>query len=92
MGKYVSLDVRKASKEDIAKGLALLEKQLDHKEKVKRGEVKGSVSWKDLPEEKKVEIRLKEKKTRIKNSILVRKALEAGITVTESEISAAMEK
>jgi len=84
----VETDAKKATQEEITKGLALLKKQEDYKERVRRGEVKGPTKWKDLTEEQKDKARLQAKKYAIGQRILKEKAAKAGITVSPAEVEA----
>ena len=50
---FKAIDPRKATPEEIAAGLALLNKKKEYEHKVKTGQVKGAKKWKDLsPAEK----------------------------------------
>jgi len=80
------IDPRKATKEQIEQALALLNKQEERKEKIKRGEIKGSKKWSEMTPEEKSKAKLYEAKRTAKIKILCEKATAAGITVSEKEI------
>lgn len=91
----MSIDLKKASKEEIARGLELLEKENIRKERIKKGEIKGGVKWSEMSEEQKVKARLQSKK---RNTLIKLKcqafdrAVEAGQAqpITEAEVKAEM--
>ena len=85
---FKAIDPKKASPEEIAAGLALLNKKKEYEHKVKTGEVKGAKKWKDLTEAEKDKARLYGKKILMKQKLLNAKAAKAGITVSEAEIQA----
>ena len=86
----VELDPKKASKEDIAKGLELLQRQEIRKEKIARGEIKGGLKWSEMSEEQKEKARQAARKRNVRIKLMCQKAVEAGITVSEDEIEAEM--
>ena len=85
---YKPLDVKKATPEEIAAGLALLNKKKEYEHKVKTGEVKGAKKWKDLTEAEKETARAYGKKIALRQKMLNAKAAKAGITISEAEIQA----
>ena len=87
--KPVEIDPNKATKAQIAAGIALLAKAETRTKRVKAGELK-SYSYADLSEEDKVEARKKNKFMRTKKSMILQKASDAGITVTDAEVNAAI--
>lgn len=82
----VPLDPKKATKEQINKGLELLAKAEDRKERIKRGEIKGGQTWADMSEDQKDKRRDYNKRRRIRHQLIAKKAVEAGITVTDAEV------
>ncbi len=62
----MAIDVKKASKEEIQRGLELLEKENIRKEKIKRGEIKGPRKWSELSDAEKDKLRAAEKLRRAK--------------------------
>jgi len=87
-----TLDPKKASKDDIARGLELLAKAEDRKARIKSGEIKGGQSWAELSPEARQKRLDYSRVRRIKQTLLCNKAIEAGITVTEPEVQAEMER
>lgn len=86
----MALDPKKASPAEVAEGLALLEKKRVRDDRIARGEIKGTTytSMADLSPEEAAKVRTRGKVMRVKNSILVEKAIAKGITVSEAEIQA----
>lgn len=84
------IDPNKASKDDVAAALELLEKQRYTKARIQAGELKGSTSWADMPEEAKEKARQKDKFNRVEIKIYKEKAIQAGIKVTQEEVLEAM--
>ena len=87
-----SLDLKKLSKEEVERALKLLEKDIERKEKIKRGEIKAGLKWSEMSEEQKAAARAAAKRRQAKINVIVRKALAAGITVSEKEIEAELAK
>lgn len=83
----------KPTKEQIEEGLRLLAKKMERDEKVAKGELKPSYKKVSemTPEEKK---KYQETNARYtaKNTLLLRKAVAAGITVSEAEIDQHLKK
>ena len=75
------VDLKKPTKEEIEEGLKLLQKKKEYKGKVQRG---------DYTSEEKQVAKLKEKRRVIKQKLLLAKAAQAGISVSEGEIDSAM--
>ena len=88
----MAINPKKASPEEIQRGLELLEKERIRKERIARGEIKGGVKWSEMSEEQKEKARLAARRRNAKLNILARKATEAGITVTDKEIEAYLNK
>jgi len=85
--------VKGYSPEEVAEGLKLLKKKRERLEKIKRGELKGSVPLSVLRETNPEAYRKRVEQNRrnaIRNRLLMKKAIEAGITVTPEEVEAAM--
>ena len=82
----MAINIKKASPEEIQRGLDLLDRENVRKDKIKKGLIKGEVKWKDLTDEQKDKARLANKRRNLRISLTVKKALAAGITVTEQEI------
>lgn len=85
---FKAIDPRKASPEEIAAGLALLNKKKEYEHKVKTGEVKGAKKWADLSEPEKEKARAYGKRIAMRQKLLNAKAAKAGISVSEAEIQA----
>jgi len=94
--EFTPVDPKKASKEQIEKGLALLNKKLEYEAKVKSGEVKAPKTWKDLsPAEKdKAKGQAKKYAARLKAISTLRdaKLAAAKISITEAEIEAEIKR
>ena len=87
-GTYKPIDVKRATPEEIAAGLSLLNKKREYKHKVKTGEVKKPKTWKELSEAEKEKARAQGRKATARQRLLNIKAVKAGITVSEEEIQA----
>jgi len=89
---FKPISPNKASDEEIKKGLELLAKQRHTAERVKAGELKGGTgSYKkrsEMTPEELAKVKNLDKVYQAKNAILLRKAREQGIVVTEAEIDA----
>jgi hypothetical protein len=83
-------DASNASEDDVAEALALLGKKRERNAKIKAGLIKGSKPWADLTEEEKERSRMYNRKRQVKISLLAKKAVDAGYTVSEEEVDAAM--
>jgi len=88
MAEYKPLDAKRATPEEIAAGLSLLNKKREYEHKVQTGEVKGPKTWKELSEAEKEKARAYGRKTATRQKLLNIKAAKAGITVSEEEIQA----
>jgi hypothetical protein len=87
---FKPIERKKASEEEIQKGLELLAKQRHTSERVKAGELKGATGKKraDMtPEELKV-TRDKNRRQNVHDRLLRQKAVAKGITVTPAEVDA----
>lgn len=82
------IDPKKATPEQIQRAFELLEKEEIRKEKIRKGELKGA-SYKKrsemTPEELK-KVKHQDRIAQARNALLLRKAREAGITVSQKEI------
>lgn len=87
------IDKSKATKEEIAEGLALLEKKRVHSAKVEAGEIKGYAgSWANMTPEQKAKAKKYTYRRAIRQSLLIAKAVAAGITVNDREVDDAIAK
>lgn len=77
-----------ASEDEIATGLALLQKDNLRKKRIKAGEIKGGQVWGDMTDEQKAQRLLYSRRRSAKQVLYVIKAEEAGITVSDEEIDA----
>ena len=84
------VSLKDVPKEDIMAGLALLEKEKDRKRRIASGEIKGGQKWSELSPEVKKKRLEGSKKYRIRQQLLLKKAQERGIQITDEEINAAM--
>lgn len=80
------------SKEEMDEALNLLAKKKLHDAKVKSGEIKGSSSgkWADKSPEAKAASKEYNKKRTAKMNLLAKKAMEAGLKVSDEEVAKAM--
>jgi len=78
------------NQDDIEEALSLLAKKRTRDEKIKSGEIKGSVSWAEMSDEQKEQRRAYGKVRGMKQKLLIAKAVEAGIVVTDEEVTEAM--
>lgn len=76
--------IKQASKEEIAKGLALLEKERIRKERIQSGELK-SQKWSELTDEQKRKRLDASKRRNAKLVLMYHKAIEAGIEEPSDE-------
>lgn len=90
----VKVDKTKLSKEDLDRAIALLEKDLTRKARIKAGEIKGYAGKKysELSAEQKATLRKSAKRRQAKINVIIRKAQAAGIKVSEAEIDAELKK
>jgi ClpP class serine protease len=87
------IDKGKATKEEIAEGLALLEKKRVHAAKVEAGEVKSYArSWSEMTPEQKTKAKKYTHRRSVRQSLLISKAVAAGITVSDKEVEDAIAK
>jgi hypothetical protein len=82
----IFVDESTATDEDIQEALALLNKKREHKAKVERGEIKGEVKWSDMTPEQKAQANKANRKRSIYVKLMLQKAEEFDITVSEEEI------
>lgn len=84
----------KATKEEIAAGLELLKKKqiadAKHKAKVEAGLIKPAKKYSEMTPEEKAKVQERDRRYLAKQRIMLRKAKEAGITVTDAEVDAEM--
>jgi hypothetical protein len=82
----------KPTQEEVSEGLRLLAKKRERDAKIKAGLIKGHTakSYKDMTPEEKAKRQAYSKRKQIKDALIAKKALAAGIKVTEAEIDAAM--
>jgi hypothetical protein len=87
----VKFDPKRATAEQIAKGLELLGKTETRKKRIEAGEIKGySGNWADMSPEKKAKAMEYSKKLRVRQQLILRKAAAAGINVSDKEVDAAI--
>lgn len=84
------VDIRKATKEEIARGLELLEKENIRKQRIANGEIKGGKKYSEMSQEEKDKARRANKKRTARIKLLADKAIAKGLTVTDAEIEAYM--
>jgi len=85
-------DLQNVSEEDMKLMLSLLEKKRVHDKKVKAGTIKGYKKWSEYSQDEKERAYKINKKRLIKQKLLAQKALDAGLTVSEEEITLEMNK
>lgn len=91
--KPVQIDPKQASKEQIAKGLELLAKAETRKKRVAAGELKGGgANYADMTPEQKEQRKAYNDKRRIKMNLIIQKATDAGITVSDKEVLEEMKR
>ena len=88
----VKVDKAKLSKEDLDRAIALLEKDLTRKARIKAGEIKSGVSYKDMTPERKAAMQKANKRRNVRIALTIKKAQAAGIKVSEAEIDAELKK
>ena len=86
------IDPKKASEADLARALEMLEKENYRKARIKAGEIKGSRSWAEMTDEQKQERRDYNTKHRAERNVIIQKAIASGITATDAEIVAEIER
>lgn len=84
------VDPKKATPQQIAEALALLNKKIDRQERIKTGEIKGGKKWSEMTEEEKSVMRKSNARRNLRNKLIIAKAEKAGIRVTEQEVDAAL--
>ena len=84
------INLRDVPKEDILQGLALLNKEKERKRRIQSGEIKGGQKWSELSPESKRKRLDGAKKYRIKAQLMMKKAAQQGVKVTDAEIEQAM--
>ena len=90
--KPVVIDPNKATEDQIAKGLAMLAKEETKKKRIAAGELKGHSSkpYSEMTEEEKAKRQEYNTRRRIKQTMLIQKALDAGLSVTDKEVEKEM--
>jgi len=86
----VKYDPKKATAEQIARGLELLGKQDTRKKRIEAGEIKGYSTWAEMSPERKQKAMDYSKKLRVRQQLILQKAAKAGISVSDKEVEAAM--
>jgi hypothetical protein len=85
----VKFDPKKATAEQIAKGLELLGKTETRKKRIEAGEIKGSYgNWAEMSPERKKKALDYSKKLRVRQQLILRKAAASGISVSDKEVDA----
>lgn len=84
------IDPKKASQKDLEEALALLARKREKADRIKRGELKGSygVPWSEMTKEQKERALKYARRRAIRLSLLVAKAADQGIVVTDKEVDA----
>lgn len=90
--KTTLVDLSNFSEEDIKRSLELLKRDQVRKERIKNGEIKGYKKYSEYTEEEKERSRLYNRKRNIKLQLLAKKAIEAGLEVSDEEIDEEMKK
>lgn len=90
----MALDTKKASPEEIAEGLALLEKKKTRDKRIASGEIKGTTytRMEDLSPEAAAKVKSRGQKQRAKTSVILTKAAKAGITASDAEVEARLKE
>lgn len=81
-----AVDPTEATDEEISRGLELLAKEKLRKHKIETGQIKGEPKWADMTEEQKDKARYQGKRYNARIKLMVDKAKEAGIEVTDDEV------
>lgn len=91
--KY-KVDPKKASKEEMDEAFALLAKKKETVDRIKKGELKSSygVAYKDMTPEQKAKSRKYNTRRLVRQSLMVAKAVAAGIIVSDKEVDAEIAK
>ena len=82
------VDPKRATAEQIAEALALLNKKIDRQEKIKSGEIKGGKKWSELTQVEKDKFKAANARRNAKQKLILAKAEKAGIKVSEAEVDA----
>jgi ClpP class serine protease len=87
------IDKKKASQAEIDEALALLEKKRVHQAKVEAGEIKGyAKTWAEMTPEQKAKAKKYTYRRTVRQSLMIAKAVAAGITVSDKEVDAELAK
>lgn len=81
-----------ASPEQIERALALFNKDSERKAKVKAGIIKGGKKYSEMTEEEKEKDRQYNRRRNTYNKLMIAKAAEAGITVSDEEVDEELRK
>jgi len=84
------VEPEEATAEELKEAMALLAKKKVRAYKIQTGLIKGGKKWADFTEEEKAAYRTKEKEKRIRKNLLIQRAIEAGITITDEEVQQAL--
>lgn len=84
----MALNPKQVSKEQMERALELLEKETIRKDRIAKGEIKGSRKWSELKPEEKAKLKANEARRRAKIAIIIEKATAKGIGVTDAEVDA----
>lgn len=90
MADEARINIKDVPKEDLMRGLELLRQEKVRKERIARGEIKGGQKWSELSPEQKKKRLDGGKKWRVRQQLLLKKAQEKGIQVSDAEIERAM--
>lgn len=83
---FAPVDPKKATQEQIAAAMELLNKKIERQGKIARGEIKGGKKWSEMTEEEKDKTRAANRRRNVRIKITCQKAEAQGITVSEKEI------
>ena len=85
--KFV-VDPKKATKEDLERAMELLSREKYHKARVEAGEIKGTgvKKYSEMSEAQKATARKANARRLARQTLVVQKAIKAGIVVTEAEV------
>lgn len=82
----MAIDPKKVTKEQMERALELLEKEQVRKDRIAKGEIKGSKKWSELTDAEKAKFKDREARRRAKIAVLIEKATAKGITVSDQEV------
>lgn len=82
----MAIDPKKVTKEQMERALELLEKEQVRKDRIAKGEIKGSKKWSELTQAEKNKFKEREARRRAKIAVLIEKATAKGITVSDAEV------